>query len=87
MATGNPYNLYTLCRNALTTLVAVKGCNKGTTWLYLENLSTTTKIQLVDPDLGRSSMKFMEIVCQAPSGVGSGDRRPGYLLLLGLACW
>jgi hypothetical protein len=54
--------------------------------MYFENLSTITSIQLADPDLGRP-MKTMEMVCQAPSGIGNGERRPGYLPLLGLACW
>jgi hypothetical protein len=65
----------------------VKGCSRGTKWLYFENLSTITSIQLTDPDLGMPLMKSMEIVWQASSGTGSGEKRPGYLLLLGLACW
>jgi hypothetical protein len=67
-------------------VATIKRWSSGIKWLHLENLSTTTRIQLEDPDLGNPSIKSNEIVCQAPSGTGKGESNLGHLFLLGLAC-
>jgi hypothetical protein len=43
----------------------------------LENLSTTTNIQLAFLDLGNTWIKSMEITCQAPSRIGNGAINQG----------
>jgi hypothetical protein len=84
---GMPCNLYTWLRNIWATNAAVNGCNKGRKWLYLKNLSTITKMQFAESDLGKPSIKSKETVCHAPEGTGSGESKPGYFTLFGLTCW
>jgi hypothetical protein len=46
-------------------------------WLNLLNLSTTTMIQLACPDVGKPSMKSIEITSQEFAGTGKGESNPG----------
>ena len=55
-------------------------------WAYLENLSTTTKMQLLPPDLGSPSTKFIEIICQDAVGTAKRCNKHGYRTRLGFAC-
>jgi hypothetical protein len=49
--------------------------------------SMITSTQFALPDFGSPSMKSIEMVCQEPSGIGSGASKPGYLDLQGFAYW
>jgi hypothetical protein len=49
-------------------------------------MSTTTKMQLKELDLGSPSIKFIVIVFQEPSGIGRGDNNLGDATLSVLAC-
>lgn len=44
-------------------------------------------MQFAEPEVGSPSMKSMVTICQAPSGVGSGCRSPGYLTRSGFDYW
>jgi hypothetical protein len=46
-------------------------------WEYSVNLSTTTNMTFLFPDLGRPSIKSMEMKVQARSGMGKGAKSPG----------
>jgi hypothetical protein len=52
-----PCNLNTLSIYAIATWKVVNGCLRGIKWANLENLSTTTKIQLKCLDRGKPSIK------------------------------
>jgi hypothetical protein len=54
------------------TPAAVNGCFKGIKWPNLGNISTTTKTQLISPNIGKPSTKSILIVCRAPAGIGRG---------------
>jgi hypothetical protein len=45
---------------------------------YFVNLSTTTRIEFLVPDLGNPSIKSMEIKVQARVGMGNGAKSPRY---------
>jgi hypothetical protein len=66
-------------RNVWATDMAVYGWESDMKWAYLVSLSITTRMVLKVLDLGRPSMKSMQMVCQAWSGIGKGCRRPGSL--------
>ena len=55
----------TLEKKSLATELAVNGCFNPRKWAYLEKMSTTTKMQLTDPDMGNPSMKSIEMIHQA----------------------
>jgi len=61
----------------LATEAAVKGWRRGMKCENLENLSTTTKIALNEPDCGNPSMKSIEITSHEADGTGSGCKRLG----------
>jgi hypothetical protein len=52
---------------------------------YFVNLSTTTRIEFLVPDLGNPSIKSMEIKVQARVGMGNGAKSPRYCQCLDLA--
>jgi hypothetical protein len=56
-------------------------------WPYLENLSTTTKMQFIILDGGKPSMNSIVIVCHECSGTGKGTNKPVYLTRSNLDCW
>lgn len=84
---GSPCNLTTLSMIALATVGAVNGCFRGMKWPYLVNLSTTTRIALLESDIGNPSMKSIEMSCQAPWGMGNGCKRPAGWESSCLAYW
>jgi len=61
----------------LATEAAVKEWHRGMKCENLENLSTTTKIAMNEPDCGNPSMKSIETTSQEADGTGSGCKRPG----------
>jgi hypothetical protein len=72
---------------ALATVSAVNGWCNGMKWLNLLNLSTTTRMAVAKPDLGRPSTISIETISQEAEGTDRGWSNPGYLDLSGLACW
>jgi hypothetical protein len=56
-------------------------------WANFVNLSTTTNIVSLPPDFGRLSTKSMEMKDQATSGIGSGDKSPGYWQVFDFDLW
>jgi hypothetical protein len=71
--------------NNLATELAIYGCDRGTKWANLVNLSTITKMQSDEPERGRPSTNSKEIVFQAEGGTRSGCSLPGYAARSGLA--
>jgi hypothetical protein len=65
IASGRPCNLKTLSIKARATWNAVKGCFIGMKWAYLENIPTTTRMQLKFFDVGSPSIKSRLTTCQA----------------------
>jgi hypothetical protein len=77
MVNGGPWSLMMWSINSYAMVWVVKGWAEGRKWEYLVSLSTTTRMTLYFPDLGRLSTKSMEIWLQAWLGMGNGTRRPG----------
>lgn len=65
----------------------MNGWLKGKKCAYLENLSTSTSIQLFRSDCRNLVAKSRLTVCHAWLGTGNGRRRPGYFARSDLACW
>jgi hypothetical protein len=62
---GIPCNLTTPSNITCATCWVVNGCFKSMKCADLENLSTTTMMQLYPYDFGRPSMKSIVMSCQA----------------------
>lgn len=64
-----PYDLPT---NRAATVLAVKGCDRARKWLYLLNLSTTTRMVSKPLEEGRPTKKSREMSSQIRLGIGRG---------------
>jgi hypothetical protein len=73
--------------NTWATYNAVKGCDKGRKWPYLENLSITTRITSQLWERGRASLKSRLTISHGRVGSGSGCSSPGILTCSTFACW
>jgi hypothetical protein len=69
------------------TLYAEKGWAKGMKWPYFVRRSTTTKMTKKLCEMGRPSIKFIEMADQTRLGMGKGWSKPGEATVSGLFSW
>jgi hypothetical protein len=72
MEVGIPCKRTIFATNVLATEAAVKGCFRGKKRAYLERRSTTTIMTEWSFEMGRPSMKSIEISVQICVGIGRG---------------
>lgn len=87
MAKGIPCNLTMSLTNVCTIWTTINECLVLEKWAYLLSLSTTTIMALTLWDLGKPSMKSMEISSHMRSGISRGCNSPTGLRHFVLFFW
>jgi hypothetical protein len=84
---GMPWSLKILSIKIWATMEVMDGCWIAHKWAYLERLSTTTMMTDLFPDLGKPTMKSIEIYVWIVGGIGSGWNVLGALTVSPLFHW
>ena len=87
MEWGMPWRLKIWSMKIWATMDVVNGCWRAQKWAYLERQSMTTMMIELFPDLGKTTLKYIEISHQIAGGIRSGWNVPGALISSPFLCW